>query len=64
MNKIKDFWMQSYHTDKTAFFYEVLSFVFTVAASLTLAMTAYEPNMTIVYPVSYTHLTLPTICSV
>jgi len=50
VNKIKEFWMQSYRTDKTAFFYEILSFVFTVAASLILAMTAYEPNMIIVYP--------------
>jgi hypothetical protein len=50
VNRIKEFWMQSYHSDRTAFFYEILSFLFTVAASLTLAMTAYEPNMTIVYP--------------
>ena len=50
IKNIKNFWSQSYETDKTAFFYELVSFVFTVGASLTLAFTADSPNMTIVYP--------------
>lgn len=50
MNKIKDFWLNSYHTDKTAFCLELVSFVFTVVASLTLAINAQNPNMLIVYP--------------
>ena len=50
MQKIKDFWLSSYQTDKTAFFFELISFIFTVAASLTLAFNAKNPNMMIVYP--------------
>ena len=50
MQKIKEFWVNSYTTDKTAFYFELVSFVFTVAASLTLAVNAKDPNMMIVYP--------------
>ena len=50
MDKIKDFWINSYRTDKTAFFFELVSFIFTVGASLTLAIHADNPNMLIVYP--------------
>ena len=48
--RIKDFWIKSYTSDKTAFCCEMFSFVVTVAASLTLAITAAKPNMLIVYP--------------
>ena len=47
---IKEFWMSSYHSDKTAFTFELTSFVFTVVASLTLAFTAQNPNMAVIYP--------------
>lgn len=50
IDRIKDFWLSSYHSDKTAFTFELISFVFTVAASITLAVTAYDPNMALVYP--------------
>ena len=50
INKIKEFWIQSYESDKVAFAYELVSFVTTVAASLTLALTADSPNMMLVYP--------------
>jgi hypothetical protein len=50
MDKVKGFWINSYNTDRIAFFYELVSFVFTVAASLTLAINADDPNMLIVYP--------------
>lgn len=50
MNKIKQFWVQSYTSDKIAFWLELVSFVSTVAASLTLALTADSPDMTVVYP--------------
>jgi len=49
-SKIVDFWSNSYRSDKTAFGLELTSFVFTVAASLTLAINAQNPNMLIVYP--------------
>jgi hypothetical protein len=50
MQKIKDFWVNSYQSDKTAFTYELLSFIFTVGASLTLAFTAANPDMRYIYP--------------
>jgi hypothetical protein len=50
VNKVKDFWLNSYKTDKTAFCFELISFIFTVAASLTLAINADNPNMLLVYP--------------
>ena len=50
MQSIKNFWLNSYHSDKTAFYFELVSFIFTVGASLTLAITARDPNMLIVYP--------------
>jgi len=50
VNKVKDFWISSYRTDSIAFYFELISFVFTVAASLTLAINADNPNMLLVYP--------------
>ena len=50
MEKVKDFWLNSYQTDRVAFFFELVSFIFTVAASLTLAINADNPNMLLVYP--------------
>lgn len=50
MEKIKNFWVNSYQSDKVAFGFELVSFIFTVGASMTLALTAKDPNMLIVYP--------------
>jgi len=50
MSKIKQFWLDSYRSDQTAFYFELVSFIFTVAASLTLAINANDPNMLYVYP--------------
>lgn len=50
MNQVKAFWVNSYLSDKTAFYFELISFIFTVGASLTLAFNAKDPNMLIVYP--------------
>ena len=50
MQRIREFWLSSYHSDKIAFLFELISFVFTVGASLTLAITAAEPDMRVVYP--------------
>ena len=47
MQKIKEFWVNSYTTDQTAFYFELVSFIFTVGASLTLAVNAKDPNMLI-----------------
>lgn len=50
MEKIKQFWASSYHSDPIAFAAELVSFVLTVGASLMLAITADAPDMRIVYP--------------
>lgn len=50
MQNVKEFWLQSYRSDKTAFYFELVSFVFTVAASLYLAINADNPDMRYVYP--------------
>lgn len=50
MSKIVKFWTDSYASDRIAFYFELISFVFTVGASLTLALNADNPNMLIVYP--------------
>jgi len=50
MEKIRSLWVNSYKSDTTAFGLELISFVFTVGASLTLAINAKDPNMLIVYP--------------
>jgi len=50
LTKIKAFWFHSYQSDKIAFAFELISFIFTVGASLTLAFTADAPDMTLVYP--------------
>lgn len=48
--KIQNFWANSYYSDKTAFYFELVSFLFTVGASMTLAINAKDPNMMLVYP--------------
>jgi hypothetical protein len=50
LQKIRDFWSNSYRSDRTAFAFELVSFIFTVGASMTLAISARDPNMLIVYP--------------
>tara|TARA_B110001454_G_scaffold216326_1_gene239364 strand:- start:1480 stop:1761 length:282 start_codon:yes stop_codon:yes gene_type:complete len=50
MENIKRFWINSYTSDTVAFSFELVSFIFTVAASLTLALTALDPNMKLIYP--------------
>lgn len=50
MQKIVSFWTDSYQSDRIAFAFELLSFIFTVGASLTLALNARDPNMLYVYP--------------
>jgi len=50
MQRVVDFWTNSYKSDKIAFWFELISFIFTIAASLTLAITAKDPNMALVYP--------------
>jgi hypothetical protein len=50
VQKVKQFWINSYASDKTAFCFELISFIFTVGASMLLAVNADNPNMLLVYP--------------
>ena len=50
LDKVRSFWLRSFESDQTAFYFELVSFIFTVAASMTLAISARDPNMLIVYP--------------
>jgi hypothetical protein len=50
MQKIKDFWVESYQTDPVAFYHELVAFILTVYASGLLALTATDPNMLLIYP--------------
>tara|TARA_E500000318_G_scaffold58276_2_gene53951 strand:- start:359 stop:640 length:282 start_codon:yes stop_codon:yes gene_type:complete len=50
VQSVKQFWINSYTSDRVAFLFELISFVFTVGASLTLAVNADNPNMLLVYP--------------
>jgi len=53
LGKVRSFWLRSFERDRTAFYFELVSFIFTVGASLTLAITATNPDMTIVYPMFF-----------
>jgi len=50
---MKKFWLNSLQSDRTAFMFEMVSFVFTVGASMTLALTARDPNMLNIYPLFF-----------
>jgi len=50
LQKVREFWLNSYNSDKIAFAFELISFIFTVGASMTLAISAKNPNMLLVYP--------------
>ena len=53
LRKVRSFWLRSYESDRKAFYFELVSFIFTVGASLTLAITATNPDMTVVYPMFF-----------
>ena len=46
-----EFFLQSYRSDRVAFYFEMVSLVVYVYATLTLMITAANPNMTILYPI-------------
>lgn len=50
MKKFLASWSASFRSDPSAFYLEIISFVFTVGGSLLLAITAIAPDMTMIYP--------------
>jgi hypothetical protein len=53
IERIRKFWIHSYQSDRVSFYVELLSFVFTVSGSVTLAISAKNPNMALVYPLFF-----------
>lgn len=47
---IRDFWTTSYRTDQTAFWFELISVIFTIAGSCILTFTSPHPRMDMVFP--------------
>ena len=47
---LKEFWVNSYKSDPTAFYFEVVSVTFTVCGSCILTFTSPHPIMTLVFP--------------
>lgn len=50
VKKIVDRWSAGQPSDRVASLFEFISFVFTVGASLWLAVTAAAPDMQVIYP--------------
>ena len=46
-----EFFLQSYRSDRISFYFEMISLVVYVYATLALMLTAANPNMTILYPI-------------
>lgn len=51
--KIKNFWRESYNTNKKAFKFEVVAFFSAMSASLYLAIEARNPQMEYIYPIFF-----------
>ena len=47
---IKEFWISSYRSDKTAFWFELVSVIFTICGSCILTFTSPNPIMSVVFP--------------
>lgn len=53
MKNIKKFWIDSYTSNKKAFYFEIVAFIGAVSASFYLANTANDPSMILVYPIFF-----------
>ncbi len=48
---LKEFWVNSYNTDKIAFWFELVSVLLTIIGSCVLTFTSPHPLMNIVFPI-------------
>lgn len=48
---LKEFWVNSYKTDKIAFYFEIVSVAFTILGSIILTFTSPYPIMELVFPI-------------
>ena len=46
-----EFFLESYRSNRVAFYFEMISLIIYVFATLALMITAANPNMTILYPI-------------
>lgn len=53
MKKLNAWFFSSYHSDPTAFYLEIAAAVFSVVASLALAIYAQNPDMRWIYPLYF-----------
>ena len=53
-NKVKEFWIRSYTSDKKAFFLEMTASILVVISTTAIAVTADHPPMQYIYPLSFT----------
>ena len=51
LTKIKNFWKESYNSNKSAFKFEIVAFFTAITASFYLAMEANNPQMELIYPI-------------
>ena len=52
--KVKDFWIRSYTSDRTAFYYETTTRACVFVSMTWISVTADAPPMHLIYPVSFT----------
>ena len=53
MQKLKNWFLSSYHSDSRAFYLEITAAFFSVVASLALAVSAQHPDMRWIYPLYF-----------
>ena len=52
IQKVKDFWIRSYTSDTTAFYFETVASLCVLVSMTWIAITAQHPPMHLIYPVS------------
>ena len=53
IQKVKDFWIRSYTSDTTAFYFETVASLCVLVSMTWIAVTAQHPPMHLIYPVSF-----------
>lgn len=53
VESVKKFWSASFRSDPRAFGLEMISFTVTIMASFLMALTAANPDMTVIYPIFF-----------
>lgn len=51
--KVKDFWIRSYTSDRRAFYYETIAAMAVFISQTSISLTADNPPMHLIYPVAF-----------